>query len=163
MGFDFLDIAIAQLGLAGFHLDRPAGNPNLIGERRYLQWIAAPKHQIRGLSDGNTAMRCAQPKYIGGRRGNRRQRRFPRQSMRHRVAGELTHQPSLRRVAAREGDAHARALQPRFASEVPGLEPARPALDLRLAARIAGVPKASRNRMESRTVVEVGKAGMGFP
>ena len=27
--------------------------------------------------------------------------------------------------------------------------------------RIAGVPKASRNRMESRTVVEAGKAGMG--
>ena len=27
--------------------------------------------------------------------------------------------------------------------------------------RMAGVPKASRNRMESRTVVEAGKAGMG--
>src|SRR6185437_12641268 len=28
---------------------------------------------------------------------------------------------------------------------------------------MAGVPKVSRNRMESKTVVEAGKAGMGFP
>jgi hypothetical protein len=35
-----------------------------------------------------------------------------------------------------------RALQPRFASEVPGVEPARPALDLRLAAKQATKPAA---------------------
>src|SRR5258708_19612384 len=83
MDFDFLDIPIAQLGLTGFHLDRPAGNPYLVGERRDLQRIAAPQHQIRGLPDGNSPMRRAEPKDIGGGRGEPRPPPFPPRPLSH--------------------------------------------------------------------------------
>ena len=93
MGFDLLNIPIPQFRLTGLHLDRPACDPDLVCERRELQRIAAPKHEIGDLPDGDTSMGCPQPENIGGRRGDRLECRLPGQAMGNGIAGKLAHEP----------------------------------------------------------------------
>src|SRR6478672_3100832 len=87
-----VQVAVAQFGLARTHRDRAAVQPDLPGDVRHVEWIAAPQHQVGALADRDrTADVGAHAERVRRHRGQACQPRLPWQSVGDRVAGQLAH------------------------------------------------------------------------
>src|SRR5687768_11144247 len=91
LALETLEVAVAELGLAGSHLDGDASDPDLLGDRRDFEGIAGPEGEIGNLALGDATACGAEAEDV--RRGcrERGERDVGRKSVRDGVACNLPH------------------------------------------------------------------------